>query len=488
MKSIKKISIMAIGTALMLGGTVFASTGTVTTNGLRMRKEASTESDIVTSLNNGAQVEIIEKVGDWYKVKYYDEYEGYLFGEYVKVEGEETTETEEPAIEENEPEQKPEEETTEEEPVQSEETTEEPEIPETVAYPMETTTKTNARIYMLPLITSTNIDEIKKDVEVTVEKELNDWVYISSETVSGWVRKYNINILEGETVETKPDEPETKPEEQTPVEEEEHETQEQVEEEPEQTMDEQEAAISKGYINVSAARIREKPSTSSDILEVLTLNTEVKITAQTDEWYKIEFNEIIGYISKTLISETATQTSRGNSTRQPEVQTIPVEEENKVAEEVENTPEVQEDVEQTPVEEPVEEKIQVEEQNYTAGQKVIEFAKQYLGYRYVYGGTTPSGGFDCSGFTYYVYNACGHSLSRSCSVQARSGRAVSKAELQEGDLVFFDNTSDGSIGHVGIYVGNGNFIHAANPNRGVVIDTLESGYYYTYYYSARRIF
>ena len=96
MKNIKKISALLLGTAFMLGSTVFASTGTVTTDGLRMRKEASTDGEIVTSLNNGAQVEIVEKVGDWYKVKYYDEYEGYLFSEYVKVNGEEQEENETP--------------------------------------------------------------------------------------------------------------------------------------------------------------------------------------------------------------------------------------------------------------------------------------------------------------------------------------------------------------------------------------------------------
>ena len=96
-------------------------------------------------------------------------------------------------------------------------------------------------------------------------------------------------------------------------------------------------------------------------------------------------------------------------------------------------------------------------------------------------------GFDCSGFVYYVYNSVGYSLARTCSSQAKSGVSVAKADLQPGDLVFFNNTSDGSIGHVGIYVGSGNFIHAANTTRGVVIDTINSGYYYTYYYSARRI-
>lgn len=121
-----------------------------------------------------------------------------------------------------------------------------------------------------------------------------------------------------------------------------------------------------------------------------------------------------------------------------------------------------------------------------SGYSIVEFAKKYLGYSYVYGGTTPSG-FDCSGFVYYVFNSCGYKLSRSCYAQSTSGIAVSKGDLQLGDLIFFNNGSNGSIGHVGIYIGSGQFIHAANPSRGVVTDTINSGYYNTYYYSARRI-
>ena len=473
MNNIKKISIALFSATLILSGTVFADTGTVTTDGLRMRKEASTNSEVVTSLNNGAQVEIIEKVGDWYKVKYYDEYEGYLFGEYVKINGQEEEKTATEEQNENKP----------EEPATEPQTQPEPQADENVEalltgdsninekeniYPMETTTKTTAKIYMLPLITSTNINQIEKDAKITVQKELNNWVYVTSEGISGWARKYNLNIVENEVVQDEPEEGEKSNEEANKP----------VENTPQQGITEQTADISKGYINVSAARVRKEPSTDSDILEVLTLNTDVKITAEAGEWYKIQFNEVIGYVSKTLISKEPTQTSRSNSVRETETEEKV---EKTVTEEslkVEKIPEINENEQQG--------EMKKEELN-AQGQDVVNFAKQYLGFSYVLGGTTPTGGFDCSGFTYYVYNNCGYSLSRACSVQAKSGIAVSKSELQAGDLLFFDNTSDGSIGHVGIYIGDGNFIHAANPKRGVVIDTIESGYYNTYYYSARRL-
>lgn len=495
MKNIKKISALLLGIAFMLGSTVFASTGTITTDGLRMRKEASKDSDIVTSLNNGAQVEIVEKVGEWYKVKYYDEYEGYLFGEYVKVEGEETTKVEESKPEETKPIETtaPSEEKTTDMPEEKKET-----IPsETVktVYPIETITKSSVKIYMIPLITSTKIAEIEKDTKITVQKELNNWVFIKTETVSGWIRKYNLNMDDAKTVASTSTEKaaDKKTPEKTPTEEK------KIEQKPEEKTNEQEAKISKGYVNVSAARIRDKASTDSNILEVLTLNTEVKVISETGEWYKISFNDITGYVSKTLISETATQTSRGSVTRQPDIETKQEEtaevpkEENTLQKteklEKKNEEEVSTEVVKTEKTEKTEE-VKTEEPKTISsegGTKVVTFAKQYLNYKYVYGGTTPSGGFDCSGFTHYVYNTCGYSLSRLCSVQAKSGRAVNKSELKEGDLVFFNNTSDGSIGHVGIYIGNGNFIHAANPSRGVVIDTMNSGYYNTYYYSARRV-
>ena len=485
MKNFKKISIMALGTTILLGSTAFASTGTVTIDGLRMRKEASTDSDIVTSFNYGAQLEIVEETGDWYRAKYYDQYEGYVYGEYVKINGAtaETptptptvTEPEEPAEEPivEEPTEKPVEEPAQEEPINVEVPTVITETPK-IVYPITTTTKLNAKIYMLPLITSTSINEIEKDVEITVQKELNNWVFISYGEISGWARKYNINMPEQEVPEVKPEEAETKSEEKTP--------EEKPVEEPETVADEREPSISKGYINVEAARIRKGPSTDTDILGVLNLNAEVTINAETDEWYKIQFNGITGYVSKSLISENVTTTSRSNSSRQTETP----EQEKTV---VENTTEVVQEnkAEEAKQETPAE--IIDEEPAASAnseGQRIADFAMQYKGYAYVYGGTTPSGGFDCSGFVYYVYNSCGYSLSRSCQTQAKSGRAVTKDSLQPGDLVFFNNTSDGTIGHVAIYIGDGNIIHAATTKKGVRVDTIESGYYNTYYYSARRI-
>ena len=116
---------------------------------------------------------------------------------------------------------------------------------------------------------------------------------------------------------------------------------------------------------------------------------------------------------------------------------------------------------------------------------IITTAKKYIGVPYVWGGTTPSG-FDCSGFVQYVFKAHGISLNRTCVTQYKHGTYVSKSNLKPGDLVFFQNTYKSGISHVGIYVGNGQFIHASS-SKGIVISNLSSSYYMSHYYGARRV-
>ena len=118
--------------------------------------------------------------------------------------------------------------------------------------------------------------------------------------------------------------------------------------------------------------------------------------------------------------------------------------------------------------------------------KIVDIADDYLGVPYVWGGTTPKG-FDCSGFVYYVVNQSGYSLSRSMSAQYKAGTPVSKDELQPGDLVFFQNTYTTGMSHVGIYVGNGQFIHAPSSGKNVSYADLNSNYYVNHWYGACRL-
>ena len=116
--------------------------------------------------------------------------------------------------------------------------------------------------------------------------------------------------------------------------------------------------------------------------------------------------------------------------------------------------------------------------------QVANYAYNFLGRPYVYGANGPNA-FDCSGFTSYVYRHFGVSLTRTASSQFSAGSAVSRNNLAPGDLVFFNTV--GYLGHVGLYIGGGDFIHAASSGR-VKISSLSEGYYRTRYAGARRVF
>jgi cell wall-associated NlpC family hydrolase len=106
------------------------------------------------------------------------------------------------------------------------------------------------------------------------------------------------------------------------------------------------------------------------------------------------------------------------------------------------------------------------------GQQIAAEAMNFLGYPYVWGGTTPSG-FDCSGYIYYVVNqVTGGGFPRGMESQVNQGTYVPSDQLQPGDLVFQQNTYQWGLSHAGIYIGDGQFIHAATPGTGVVISNL----------------
>ena len=112
---------------------------------------------------------------------------------------------------------------------------------------------------------------------------------------------------------------------------------------------------------------------------------------------------------------------------------------------------------------------------------------QFLGLPYIWAGAGP-GGFDCSGLTMYVVaNVLGIDITHSTVLQYGYGSSVGYGDWQAGDLVFFANTYTAGISHVGIYVGDGQFIHAENPGTGVVISSLYDSYYSAHYAGARRL-
>jgi cell wall-associated NlpC family hydrolase len=120
--------------------------------------------------------------------------------------------------------------------------------------------------------------------------------------------------------------------------------------------------------------------------------------------------------------------------------------------------------------------------------KLLDYAKFFKGGKYVWGGTSPKG-FDCSGYVQYLYKKHGVNLPRTAWSQSKKGMPIQKDQLQKGDLLFFltDKKRGIPVTHVGIYLGNGEFIHAASKKKGIIISPITHGHYADTFVSARRV-
>ena len=128
-----------------------------------------------------------------------------------------------------------------------------------------------------------------------------------------------------------------------------------------------------------------------------------------------------------------------------------------------------------------------EKQSYSSDiDKVVEVALAQVGKPYIWASANPNIGFDCSGLVYYVYKQVGISLNRTSYTQINNGVSVDSKDLRKGDLVFFNN-GGGRISHVGIYIGNNQFVHASSPGTGVIVSKLFGSYFGNTYVGARRI-
>ena len=282
------------------------------------------------------------------------------------------------------------------------------------------------------MINASSVIDVKAEEEVNVTEIINGWACVETSVAEGWIRQEKLKEIDEEKTEEKP------------------------EEQP-QTPTENKVEVKTKYINSTTVNLRKEPSKDSEIVTTVAINTPVEVYSEDGSWSKVKVNDKEGYISSALLSDTKQETNRSMiNPREPS----------------EETPKVENNTNETPV------------QDTTKGATVVETANKYLGYKYVYGGASPSTGFDCSGFTYYVFKQHGISLNRTAAGQYSNGVSVEKVNLQPGDLVMFGKSG---INHVGIYIGGGRMIHSANPSRGVTTDTINSGYYYTNYVGARRV-
>lgn len=250
--------------------------------------------------------------------------------------------------------------------------------------------------------------------------------------------------------------------------------------------------IKTGYAKVKAdaATLRKEPKTDGQKIRSLDSGTVGKITGRSNGWYRLEFSDSTqGWVRGDLVaSATAPVVAKAAPAKPVEKPTLtptttePGEETVVTVEKTETGGAVAKaERKPKPKTKPAQDKKAAPEKETS---KVIGMAKSLLGTRYVWGGTS-RGGFDCSGFVGYVMRNAGISLPRTAIEQSSRGTYVSRGELRSGDLIFF-NTRGGRISHVGIYIGNNNFIHASSGKGRVIISEL-SGYYANRYVTGRRV-
>ena len=194
----------------------------------------------------------------------------------------------------------------------------------------------------------------------------------------------------------------------------------------------------KGYIN-----IREEQSTDSEVVGKIRKDAICEVVSIEDEWCEIESGEIKGYISSEylLTGEKANEKAEALMAEGVELETA----------------------------------ITLMEYRYGKGvtdiqMEICEFARQFVGNPYRWGGTSLTNGADCSGFTLSVYANYGVSLPHSSKAQANCGTRIDLSELQPGDLVFYGGSN---IHHVAMYIGNGQVVHAQSTNTGIVVSSMK---------------
>lgn len=203
--------------------------------------------------------------------------------------------------------------------------------------------------------------------------------------------------------------------------------------------------IDEGAVNVDVANTRKGPGLDHDVVSKLEKGSKVSIYSWYDEWYKIKLEDgSFAWIFGELVTTRKDLLMRGIIASRGEAASS------------------------------------------SLGQQIVNYAKRFLGVKYVWGGTSPNG-FDCSGLVQYVYKQFGIKLNRVAEDQAKQGTTVSRSQLRPGDLLFFNTSSGSSIDHVGMYIGSNQFIHASNGRKKVLIDPLDTGYYSSRLIIAKRI-
>ena len=423
----------------------------VTVQTANLREEASSDSKILEQIGQGDSVEILETSREWYKVKH-NNIVGYLRNDLVLVDGETSNSNAENKTSNNETN------TTNNEITENYTSTNETQTNDNVTVNNtqnissvsnilgQYKTKQDVKMKIVPLINALDIIEISSGTNVEVLSIINYWAYAEVDNNKGWIVLEKLEKVE-ESAENEEDKTnqEKNQTDTNPT----NETENQTSNENTTSNETSSSNVTK-YINSETVNLRRNADRTSEIIIQLAINTEVKVVSEENGWSKVNVDGNEGYILSSLLSDRKQETSRGASTSRLETQS------NKVTEIPEKN---------------------TESNNNTStsvtGESVVAYAKQFIGIPYKYGGTTPKTGFDCSGFTSYVYKHFGINLPRTSGGQSSVGTAVSKSNLQLGDIVVYN-------GHVAIYVGGGNVIHAPRPGKSVcIVGINNAGYGYS---------
>ena len=221
--------------------------------------------------------------------------------------------------------------------------------------------------------------------------------------------------------------------------------------------------------------VRSEPTKESEYVGKLYPGYAAKITGPVGEWTAVESGDVTGYVKTEYIltgaeaqtyAENLVTEAQQEGKEEAEAFTYAV---SRKSEEAQMTQEVQENVQQT-------ETTEVSAQPASNGQAIVDYACQFIGNPYVWGGTSLTDGADCSGFVQSVFAHFGISLPRTTYDQIYAGVEVSYDQAMPGDLICYD-------GHIGIYIGNGQIVNAQNPEQGIGISPAT----YTTILSVRRI-
>ena len=486
MKLSKKILCMIaiiISTMLISINIAKAATVEITTETLNLRREPSTDSDIVAQISIGEECELLGEEGEWYQVSYGD-YTGYISKEYADVVGGESgnsggTNTQENTTDNNN--------TVDNSVVDDNENTntvsdanddnsDTSNVSETntaQSKPNVTATTTaETSIRITPLIYGSVLDTLENNIKVTVITQMNGWAYVQTDEISGWVRSDVLDIAENSddqnTDNGNNDDTDNNGDNENGSD----------TNSDGNIGDNNSSFEARTMYTIDYVNIRKEPSTSSKKIMVVEQNTALRVVGESGDWYEVETSQGNAYVSKDVLSkERVSVTNRGSIDRN----------------EINNTNDKDNDEAEV-----ADTSTSNSSENLEIASQIVSYAKEFLGVPYVYGGASPSG-FDCSGFTMYVFDHFGISMRHGAQAQAKLGTAVNADKssktsllnnLKVGDLVFFlDYETMDEIGHCGIYIGNGNFIHASSGSGYCVkINSLLPGEYYnTRYCAARRV-